>query len=107
MCFEAQVAGASGQVLLDSGASDSVVSAAFARLHGVVISEDSGTVTLGDRSVVDRCGKASVYLKLGAFHQSVPCLVLPELLDGVDMICGQDFMMKYRVDLLFTKQYAI
>ena len=103
MCFGAQVAGVSGNVLFDSGATANFVSASFCRSQGVRISADPGSVTLGNKTSTSFLGKAKVYLKLSAFHQAVDCLVLDELLDGVDLILGQTFMKKHKVDLLYSR----
>jgi hypothetical protein len=64
MCFEAQIAGTSGHVLFDSGASENFVSAVFARLHGVSFVETPGTVKLGDKLVAE---KLLFTLNLGPF----------------------------------------
>lgn len=104
MCFDAQIAGAAGHVLFDSAATENFIPESLCRLHGISVSSSPISVILGNKSVASSVGSARVYLKLGAFHQPVQCVVLPDLLDGIDLILGNAFMLKYKVDLLFSRQ---
>jgi hypothetical protein len=72
----------------------SYVSTKFAKLTSILISPSLQKVRLGTYEEVSPDGKATVYVRVGAFHKPVKCLVMNLLLE-VDMILEDEFMSKY------------
>jgi hypothetical protein len=92
MHMTGKVAGASANCLFDSGSEANVISKAFAELQGVSIQPSHGSIESGDGHVVQQVGTSRVFVQFGAFHKAVPCLVMEQLLNGVDFILGDAFM---------------
>ena len=103
MQMAGRVAGATASCLFDSGSETNVISRAFAERQGVVIQPDEGSVELGDSHVATQVGTAKVFVQFGAFHKSVPCLVLEKLLGDVDFIIGDGFMRAQQCTLDYGK----
>lgn len=107
MLFAGRAANVPANILFDSGASTCFVLKTFCGLTGIVVEPMQGTTTLGNNHRVPTAGKARVHLKLGAFQQPVDCFVLEDLIDGVDVVLGNDFMLAHDVDLSYRTKCAI
>src|SRR3569833_2336885 len=94
MMFSGKAAAAKANILFDSGASVSFVSAKFAKQTGITVRPTAQSVRLADDDSGEVFGEATVYVQLGAFHKPVKCLVM-NLLFEVDLILGDDFMTRY------------
>jgi hypothetical protein len=92
MQMAGRVAGADASCLFDSGSEANVISRTFAERQGVVIHPSTGSIEFGDSHVTTQSKTAQVFVQFGAFHKSVPCIVLDNLLGGVDFIIGDEFM---------------
>jgi hypothetical protein len=103
MQMSGRVAGAPATCLFDSGAEANVISKVFAERQGVSIQPSKSTVELEDRHVVDQVGSARVFVQFGAFHKAVPCLVLEQLVGGVDFIFGDPFLRSHQAVLDYGK----
>jgi len=89
MMFSGKAAAAKANILFDSGASVSFVSAKFAKQTGITVRPTAQSVRLADDVSGEVFGEATVYVQLGAFHKPVKCLVM-NLLFEVDLILGDD-----------------
>jgi hypothetical protein len=76
-------------------------------MHGISVEQGSGGVKLGDNHVTEILGTARVFVKLGAFQTPVRCLVMFELLEGVDVILGDAFMTTHKVNLDYGKKVCL
>ena len=103
MQMAGRVAGAEASCLFDSGSEANVISQTFAERQGVVIHPNAGSIELGDSHVTSQVGTAQVFVQFGAFHKSVPCVVLENLLGGVDFIIGDGFMKAQKCVLDYGK----
>ena len=104
MLFGGIAAGTEASILFDSGASHNYVSKSFVALQGISVDESMrGDVLLGDNRPAGVAGIARVFVKLGAFQKPVQCLVMAELLTGVDVILGDAFMRAHKVVLDYDK----
>ena len=104
MLFGCKAAGSEANILFDSGATHNFVTAEFCRTHGVVIEPKRSSVLLPDNVVANDQGEAYVYVELGPFRERISCLVMTQLLPGVDVLIGNAFMDKHRVDLSYDKK---
>lgn len=104
MLFGCKAAGSEANILFDSGATHNFVTAEFCRTHGVVIEPKRSSVLLPDNVVANDQGEAHVYVELGSFRERISCLVMTQLLPGVDVLIGNSFMDKHRVDLSYDKK---
>src|SRR6478672_2126199 len=102
MMFSGKAAAAKANILFDSGASVSFVSAKFAKQTGITVRPTAQSVRLADDVSGEVFGEATVYVQLGAFHKPVKCLVM-NLLFEVDLILGDDFMTRYNCVLHYGK----
>src|SRR3569833_2883188 len=102
MMFSGKAAAAKANILFDSGASVSFVSAKFAKQTGITVRPTAQSVRLADDVSGEVFGEATVYVQLGAFHKPVKCLVM-NLLFEVDLILGDDFMTRYDCILHYGK----
>ena len=88
--FAGTIAGVSGQVLWDSGASLSFVDAAFARTHNLHISPSNQLIRLADGSEVPSEGCAHVKVRIQAYTACLRLHVLP-LSDAFSVILGDEW----------------
>ena len=103
MMFSGRAAAAKANILFDSGASVTFVSARFAQQTGITVSPSAQSVRLANDAVVEESlGEATVYVQMGAFHKPVKCYVM-NLLFEVDLILGDEFMTKYNCVLHYGK----
>jgi hypothetical protein len=106
MMFAARAAGPNAKVLFDSGASHNYVSTTFAKLTGISVSPSLQKVRLGSDQEIAPNSEATVYVRIGAFHKPVKCLVM-NLLFEVDIILGNEFMSKYDCILHYGRKCLI
>jgi hypothetical protein len=106
MMFAGRAAGTNASILFDGGASDNFVSSAFARQTGISVFPAQRKVRLDSDEVATPEGEANVYLRMGAYLQSVRCVVMP-LLHEVDVILGQNFMSAHSCILDFQRSVVL
>ena len=93
MVFNVNVGGAWGTALMDSGATHSFVRSSFLNTLGMKARYEPVNIQLADGQTMVSAGTS--YLRI---HLSTHCIdarkyiVCPTLLDGVDLILGQDFL---------------
>src|SRR3569623_267992 len=102
MMFSGKAAAAKANILFDSGASVSFVSAKIAKQTGIIVRPIAQAVRLADDVAGEVLGEANVYVQLGAFHKPVKCFVM-NLLFEVDVIQRDDFMTMYNCILHYGK----
>jgi hypothetical protein len=95
-------AGRAANILFDSGALHNYVSSTFAKVTGISVSPSLQKVRLGSDQEIAPDGEATVYVRIGAFHKPVQCVVM-NLLFEVDMIMGDEFMSKYNCILHYGR----
>ena len=101
--FSGRAAATKANIVFDSGASVTFVSAKFAKQTGITVRPTAQVVRLANDVVVEEVlGEATVYVQLGAFHKPVKCFVM-NLLFEVDLILGEEFMSKYNCILHYGK----
>ena len=101
--FQGTYGGGKVTVLPDTGATHCFVSReAVKRLKVHITPIKYGTAKVVNRNSVTIEGECLARLKLDSFVATVRCLVLPMLLDGVDIVLGQTFMKRYQGCLLYT-----
>jgi hypothetical protein len=83
--FAGRAAGTNANILFDRTASHNYVSAKLAKLIGISLSPSLQKVRLSNVQKVSPDGEATVYIRVGALHKPVKCLVII-LLFEVDVI---------------------
>jgi hypothetical protein len=106
MLFAVRAANQTANILFDSGASTCFVSNQFCGLAGIVPEPSEGLTKLGNNYRVFFLGKARVHLKLKAFQRPISCPVL-DVMDGIEVILGCDFMENHDVQLDFRNKCAV
>jgi hypothetical protein len=106
MLFVGRAANQTANILFHFDASSCFVSNKFCGLAGIVTEPLEGLTKLGNNHRVPVLGKARVHLRLGAFQRHISCLVF-DLMDGVDVILGDDFMTNHDVELNFRNRCDI
>lgn len=99
MHFTGKAANVESEFLFDSGASVNYISIAFARRCGLVVKPCDNQVVLGNNEISKSHGVARVFIKLGNYQGPIECLVLTELISGIDVILGDGFMEAHKVKL--------
>lgn len=94
MQFSGTVRGAPTRVLLDTGASDVIMTRALAQRAGLQVRADTHwKVKLGDGKAELACeGSCTVPLRLQGYRGTVRAAVVSTLLDGFDLILGESWL---------------
>eukprot|EP00884_Botryococcus_braunii_P005234 jgi/Botrbrau1/14711/Bobra.0108s0061.1 len=93
MIFNVNVGGVWGTALMDSGATHSFVRASFLNTLGIRANTESVNIQLADGQTMKSAGTARLRLHLAAhITDQRKFIVCDTLLDGVDVILGQDFL---------------
>jgi hypothetical protein len=99
MLFAAKLAGYPAIALADTGADGEYISEKFLQANGLELSEQvAGRETEcagGQRLQIT--GSIKAHFRMASFSAHLEFNVVPELLDGVDIILGRSFMRSYRV----------
>lgn len=115
MRFDAIIAGAKGtatvdgqlkSALMDSGAEDNFLSAAFARANGISIKHKKADVRMADGSAqMQVYGDAKVHVNMGQYYGTINCIVV-DLPEGFDMLLGKPWLVKHKVELKYATKTA-
>ena len=105
MEFEGRLAGEPANVLLDTGAGSSFVSARFARDKGIALTAASGSVRVGDDRCAPIVGVATLKLRIQGYSGSMEFNVV-DLIRGVDVVLGNTWLKKHGVLLDFGNDTA-
>ncbi|KAI8468977.1 MAG: hypothetical protein J3K34DRAFT_386076, partial [Monoraphidium minutum] len=100
MLFSGMAGSASARVLVDTGASASFVSAAFARRHNLRWSGAGSTVSLGDDRSLPVLGRCSPKIFVQGYSQRVS-LHVAELGQQFDIVLGDSWLRERRAQLDF------
>jgi hypothetical protein len=98
--FNAQIADLKCKCLWDSGATKTFIAQDFVVKHGLATSSDRCSITLADGSVKETMGQCKVILRLQK-HQSEVHLHVTDLVDGFDVILGNDWSQQQQVEAKF------
>jgi hypothetical protein len=102
--FAARVAGCSATVLLDSGASHSFISAAFAEANGLKVLPpvQAYTVRLASGESVALQGQCTFKVTMQDYSGTVTALVMPEMLPQTDLILGDGWLRNEQAKLCYS-----
>jgi hypothetical protein len=89
--LEANVAGASARTLVDSGASQSILSTSYCKARGIVISPAPQRVELADGKSMHVAGQCNVRIQIGPYKMVHKCWVAA-LHPAYDLILGRTWM---------------
>jgi Reverse transcriptase (RNA-dependent DNA polymerase)/RNase H-like domain found in reverse transcriptase/Integrase zinc binding domain/Chromo (CHRromatin Organisation MOdifier) domain/gag-polyprotein putative aspartyl protease len=93
MVFNVGVGGLWGSALMDTGATHSFVRKSFLNTLGVQATPEKVNIQLADGQTMQTAGTARLRVQLSAHcHDHRNFIVTDTLLDGVDLILGQDFL---------------
>ena len=99
MQFKGKIGCTPADILLDSGASDCIVSKEFARSAGITISPVPGMqVILPDGQPSKVAGKCKVRVRIQAYQCLVTCYAMP-MADHFDMILGESWLLQHKAYL--------
>ena len=99
MQFPGKVGHTPAEILVDSGAGDSFISAEYAKKAGIRIEKAPGVqVTLPDGELSPVVGKCQVRVRIQAYQCLVTFLVTP-LADHFDMILGEPWLLQHQAYL--------
>ena len=98
MLFASKLAGYSAIALADTGADGEYISAKFLQANGLELSDKAvgrETECAGGQSL-QITGSIKAHFRMASFSAHLQFHVVPELLDGVDIILGRSFLRSYR-----------
>ena len=61
---------------------------------------------MAGKSTIQSSGIVRAPVIIGRFVKTIPCLVVPEIVTGDEAILGEDFLLKEKVDLQYSKEQA-
>ena len=61
---------------------------------------------MAGKSTIQSSGIVRAPIRIGKFVKTIPFLVVPELVTGFEAILGEDFLLKEKVDLQYSKEQA-
>jgi hypothetical protein len=96
--LQGRIAGANARCLVDSGASQSVLSARFCKTNGVIVTPAPQVVELADGQSMQVTGVCNVRLQIGSFRSVHKCWVAA-LHPAYDLILGRTWMSLHRAIL--------
>jgi hypothetical protein len=102
MMISGRAAATKANILFDTGASNNFVSKSFTKQTGITVRPVEYSVCLADNKTTKVADEATVYVRLGAFHNFVKCYVM-DMLYEVDLILGEEFLDKHDCILHYGK----
>ena len=98
--FASKVSGKTAIALVDTGAEDSFIDAAFLRSTGISIPANQppvGDAVGAGSQTVRILGKVHVPLRMGAYSANIELQVVQDLLPGVDIVLGESWQVANKV----------
>eukprot|EP00798_Chlamydomonas_sp_ICE-L_P006925 gene6925-biopygen13449 len=86
------VQGQSTLVLVDSGASNSFITADLASKAGLHVTNSQDNIQVAGETSMDVTGTAEMRLRIGTYIGTQKVLVVKKLIAGVDLILGEDWL---------------
>eukprot|EP00798_Chlamydomonas_sp_ICE-L_P013684 gene13684-biopygen22793 len=86
------VQGQSTLVLVDSGASNSFITADLASKAGLHVTNSQDNIQVAGENSMDVTGTAEMRLRIGTYIGTQKVLVVKKLIAGVDLILGEDWL---------------
>lgn len=100
MLFKTHIGKQPATTLVDSGASENFITAAFAEKLGCKLNTSQyKLVQLADNKTVPVQGLISVHVKIGNYQDKIKANVLPTIVPGVDLILGDKWTTQTNVVL--------
>ena len=93
-------------VLKDSGATHSVMEEKLCKQLHLPIQPISEEMEVAGKSTIHTEGIVRAPLRIGRIVRTIPFLVVTEVITGVEVILGEDFLSKEGVDLQYSKNQA-
>lgn len=103
--IDCKICGTKGKATLDSGASHSFLSAAFAQREQVHVKPCSDVVTLADDRTLRVKGTCRIRLQSGRLNTLVDCYVV-DLAPQYELLLGIDFLKSHQVQITFDSNGA-
>jgi hypothetical protein len=95
------------KALVDTGATHSFVSRTFVDILGLPITGRTQEIKMADGNTMTSAGTAKLRVTLNAnLHEFRKFIVCEDLLDGVDLILGQDFLSQYQALISYKDKLA-
>ena len=102
MCFVAKANGRLCTAMLDTGASDIFIDKSFAERHSLPIQPCTRSCQIADGTSTPVIGMCSFTLNLdGKLQQRVQALVLPGLVEGVQLLIGESWLTAHQAELSY------
>jgi hypothetical protein len=98
--FGAKVAGLKCTCLWDSGAAKGFISKSFVQRHALAVLPNTHPIVLADGSQKETMGSCNVKLQLHKHHSEENLHVI-DLVDGFDVILGNDWSHQHQVEAKF------
>ena len=61
---------------------------------------------MAGKSTIHSSGIVRAPVRIGRFVKTIPCLVVPEIVTRDEAILGEEFLLKEKVDLQYSKEQA-
>jgi len=106
MVFDTNIKNLRTVVLMDSGATHSVMEERLCKQLNLPIQPISEEMEVAGKSTIQTKGIVRAPLRIGKFIRTIPFLVVTKVITGVEVILGEDFLTKERVDLQYSKNQA-
>jgi len=104
MVFQGLVQGQSTLVLVDSGASNSFITADLASKAGLHVTNSHDNIQVAGETSMDVTGTAEMRLRIGTYIGTQKVLVVKKLIAGVDLILGEDWLEATEAEVSYKKQ---
>ena len=106
MVFDTNIKNLRTVVLMDSGATHSVMEERLCKQLSLPVQPISEEMEVAGKSTIQTKGIVRAPLRIGKFIRTIPFLVVTKVITGVEVILGEDFLTKERVDLQYSKNQA-
>jgi len=106
MVFQVHIKNKRTVVLMDSGATHSVMDEDSCKTLGLQVVPDITVIETAGKNQIKSLGTTQATLRIGKLVKKITFLVVKEAITGVGVILGEDFLTKEKVDLKYSVNEA-